>query len=231
MRGEMVMIFNMAHRGASGHEPENTMGAFERAIELGCDGIETDVQLSKDGIPILIHDETVDRTTTNSGFVKDFTCSELRDMGIPSLEQLMILAKLNHIVLNLELKNGIVLYKELEEKVIDIIKKYRMEQSVILSSFNHQSMVKCKKIEASIMTGLLYIENLVQPEKYCKYVGADALHPHYRTVNKEMVEAAHERYMKVNVYTVNEEEDIQNMVEVGADMIISNYPDRVKKYL
>ena len=225
------MIFNIAHRGASGHEPENTMEAFERATMLGCDGIETDVQLSKDGIPMLIHDETVDRTTTRSGFVKDFTCSELRDMGIPSLEQLMILAKLNHIVLNLELKNGIVLYKELEEKVIDIIKKYRMEQSVILSSFNHESMVKCKQIEASIMTGLLYIENLVRPEKYCKYVGADALHPHYRTVSKKMVDAAHERYMKVNVYTVNEEEDIQNMVEVGVDMIISNYPDRVKKYL
>ncbi len=225
------MIFNIAHRGASGYEAENTMEAFEKAIELGCDGIETDVQLSKDGIPVLIHDETVDRTTTSSGFVKDFTCSELRDMGIPSLEQLMILVRLNHIILNLELKNGIVLYKELEEKVITIIKKYHMEQRVILSSFNHESMVKCKQIDASIMTGLLYIENLVHPEKYCKYVGADALHPNYRVVNKKMVEAAHEQYIKVNVYTVNEEEDIQRMIELEVDMVITNYPDRVRKYL
>ena len=162
------MIFNIAHRGASGYELENTMEAFEKAIELGCDGIETDVQLSKDGIPVLIHDETVDRTTEGNGFVKDFTFNELREMGIPSLEQLMILAKLNHIVLNLELKNGIIIYKELEEKVVNIIKKYRMEQSVILSSFNHESMIKCKELDSSIMTGLLYIENLHKPEKYSK---------------------------------------------------------------
>lgn len=225
------MIFNIAHRGASGYELENTMRAFERAIELGCDGIETDVQLSKDGIPMLIHDETVDRTTTKSGYVKDFTCSELLDMGIPSLEQLMILAKLTHIILNLELKNNIIPYKDLEEKVIGIIKKYHMQQSVILSSFNHESMVRCKQIDSSIMTGLLYVENLIHPEKYCKEVGADAIHPHYTSVNKQVVKAAHEKYIKVNVYTVNEEEVIENMVRVGVDMIITNYPDRVNKCL
>ncbi len=224
------MIFNIAHRGASGYELENTMEAFEKAIELGADGIETDVQLSKDGIPVLIHDEKVDRTTKHSGLVKDFTFEELKNMGVVSLEELMILAKLNYIVLNLELKNGNLPYEGLEEKVINIVKKYKMENQVVLSSFNHNSMIKCKSLDSSIMTGVLYVSQLYMPEKYCVNVGADALHPHHCAVNNEMVKAAHEKCKKVHVYTVNEEDDIRKMVDMKVDMIISNYPDIVRKY-
>ena len=224
------MTFNVAHRGASGYEKENTMAAFIKAVALGCDGIETDVQLSKDGIPVLIHDETVDRTTNSAGYVKDMTVEELKMLGIPTLKELLELAQQHDLILNLELKNGIVPYVGLEQMVIDLLKQYRMEQQVILSSFNHISMVICKRLAPEIMTGLLYMEHLYKPYKYCRYAEADALHPHFQTVSLGLIEAAHENGLKVNVYTVNEEEDIKQMVMWGVDMIISNYPDRVAKY-
>lgn len=225
------MTLNIAHRGASGHAPENTMVAFEKAIELGCDGIETDVQISKDGVLVLIHDERVDRTTTGTGYVKAHTFEELDALGVPALEELLILAKKHGILLNLELKNTIVQYPLLEEKVIHMIMDYGMEKQVILSSFNHYSMVKCKSIQPTIETGLLYIEPLYETEKYCLNAGANAIHPDYRTLNKEVVAAAHAKGIKVNPYTINEKADIAYMIEIGVDMIISNYPDRVKEQL
>lgn len=225
------MTLNIAHRGASGHASENTMEAFKKAIALGCDGIETDVQLSKDGVPVLIHDERVDRTTVGTGYVKDHTFEELAALGVPSLEQLLALGKKHEMVLNLELKNTIVQYPQLEEKVIGMVMDYGMEKQVVLSSFNHYSMVKCKAIKPEISTGLLYIEPLYEPEKYCLNAGANAIHPDYRTLNKEVVTAAHARGVKVHPYTINEEKDIDYMIKIGVDMIISNYPDRVKKQL
>lgn len=225
------MILNIAHRGASGYVLENTMEAFEKAIELGCDGIETDVQMSRDGILVLIHDEKIDRTTTGIGYVKDHTFEELHALGIPSLEELLILAKRHKIFLNLELKNSVVAYEGLEEKVIDMVIAYDMVKQVILSSFNHYSVVKCKKLKPAIEVGLLYVEPLYEAEKYCLNAGANAIHPNFRTLNQEIVEAAHMSGIKVHPYTINEEKDIEYMIELGVDMIISNYPDRVKKLL
>lgn len=225
------MTLNIAHRGASGYVLENTMEAFEKAIALGCDGIETDVQISKDGKLVLIHDERVDRTTTGTGYVKDHDFEELKALGVPLLEDLLVLAKKHGILLNLELKNTLVQYPGLEEKVIRMIMDYGMETQVIISSFNHYSMVKCKRLAPQIQTGLLYIEPLYEPEKYCLNAWADAIHPDYRTLNKEVVAAAHDKGVKVHPYTINEESDIDYMIEIGVDMIISNYPDRVKKQL
>lgn len=225
------MSLNIAHRGASGYRKENTIEAFELAIHLRCDGIETDVQLSKDGIPVLIHDEKVDRTTIGKGFVKDFTAKSLQLLGVPLLEELLVLAKKNSVLLNLELKNSSVLYPGLEEKVIELVHKYDMRESILLSSFNHYSIVKCKALDSKIEAGVLYVEPLYQPEKYCQGVGANAIHPHYRTLNYEIVKKAHNAGIKVNPYTINEEEDIRYMIELGVDMIISNYPDRVKECL
>lgn len=133
-----------AHRGASGYAPENTLEAFALAITQGADGIELDVQLTKDGIPVVIHDETIDRVTEKTGFVKDYTLKELKELTvlgnkfpeyssskIPTLEEVLDAVKASGIQVNIELKTGIYWYPEIEQKVADLVKKAGMEELVI----------------------------------------------------------------------------------------------------
>jgi glycerophosphoryl diester phosphodiesterase len=225
------MVQNCAHRGASGDYPENTMLAFEKAIEMGCDGIETDVHLSKDGVLVLIHDEKVDRTTSEKGYVADYPFAELNKLGIPSLEQLIVLAKRHNIFLNIEIKSGLQWYENIEEKLIETLKRYHFIDHTILSSFNHYAMVKCKMLCKEIKTGLLYVEALYKPEKYCAYVGADAIHPNYIVLTKQIVDEIHSYGFRVHPYTVNSKKAMLSMIEIGVDMIITNYPDKLKNLL
>lgn len=234
------MVINFAHRGASGYFPENTMLAFEKAIEMNCTGIETDVQMTKDGVLVLIHDEYVNRTTNGTGLVKDFNFKEISNLDagsylksdfsqcrIPTVEDLINLIKDKDIIINFEIKSGVVIYEGIEEKLIELIYKYKIEDKVILSSFNHYSMVKCKEISKEIKTGLLYMAGLFEPEIYCQHVGADALHPFYMSINKEIVSAAHKRGVQINPFTINDEETMKAMLQLGVDGIITNFPDKL----
>jgi glycerophosphoryl diester phosphodiesterase len=239
------IVVNYAHRGASGYYPENTMLAFEKAVELGCDGVETDVQMTNDGVLVLIHDETVNRTTDGVGYVKDFSFNALRKLSagqryknnknfneiIPTAEELLILALETNIKINFEIKTGIVEYLGIERKLIDLINKYNMKKNVILSSFNHYAMVRCKEIDKEILTGLLYMEGLYRPEVYCRYVGADAIHPYFYAVNSKIVRDTKSEGLLVNPFTVNEESDMKNLINMGVDGIITNFPDKLKKLL
>jgi glycerophosphoryl diester phosphodiesterase len=242
--GGIIMITNFAHRGASAYYPENTMLAFEKAIEMGCTGIETDVQLSKDGVLVLIHDEYLNRTTNGTGLVKDYTLSELQsfDAGsfknksfsqcrIPTAEDLILLVKDKDIIINFEIKSGMIIYEGIEQKLIDLINSHNLQHKVILSSFNHYSMVKCKEISAEIKTGLLYMEGLYHPEKYCSYVGADALHPFYPAADKTIVESAHHLGLQINPFTIDDEKIMKHMIALGVDGIITNYPDKLNKII
>ncbi len=235
---------NIAHRGASGDYPENTMLAFFSAKNLGCDGIETDVQLTKDNIPVLIHDETVNRTTDGKGFVKDYTFSELvkLDAGsnlsnkfscqpIPTLDELMNFAKNENLILNLELKNSIINYSNLEEIVLNKINEYSLSDKIIISSFNHYSMKHFKDIAPNINVGLLYDLNIYRPEKYGKFVGVDALHPSFHSLNSKIVEDCHNENIRINTYTVNTPKDMQTMLKLKVDGIITNYPGVLKKIM
>ncbi|WP_326497923.1 glycerophosphodiester phosphodiesterase [Clostridium sp. ZS2-4] len=239
------MTVNYAHRGASAYYPENTMLAFEKALELGATGIETDVQMTKDGVLILMHDELVNRTTTGRGFIKNYTYKEIRklDAGswfrgdfknikVPSLDELMDLLMDKNIQLNIELKNNIILYEELEEKVIQKIYKYNMQNKVIISSFNHYALEKCKEISPEIKIGLLYIAGLYEPEKYAKRLGAEALHPYFYAVNNdEIIKNIKKTGLMLNPYTVDEESYMKFFVDHGVDGIITNYPDKLNKIL
>jgi glycerophosphoryl diester phosphodiesterase len=238
------MIINYAHRGASGYFPENTMLSFRKAIELGATGIETDVQMTSDGVLVLIHDEYVSRTTNGKGLVKDFTYADLNNLDagswfnekyssekIPTVEQLINLAKSNNILLNLEIKNGEVLYPGIEENLIEMLYKFKYEDKVILSSFNHYSMVHCKEISKEIKTGLLYMSDLYQPEVYCKHTGADALHPYFYSINKDIIDSAKREGILVNPFTVNDEDHMKNLIISGVDGLITNYPDKLKTLL
>lgn len=241
----MKKSLNIAHRGFSGRYPENTMLAFIKAIEAGSDGIETDVQLTKDRVAVICHDETLDRTTTGSGFINNYTYKELCDfdsglnfgkefegLKIPTLDEFLDYVKDKNLYINLELKNGIILYENLEEIVIKKVHDYKLQDNVILSSFNHYSMVHCKKIDSNIKTGLLYEAGLFEPERYAEYVGADALHPQFFSViHKPIVDAIKSKNLKINTYTVNEEKYMKELISLGIDGIITNFPDKLSKLL
>ena len=235
------MVINYAHRGASGYFPENTRHAFIKAVEMGCDGIETDVQMTKDGVLVLIHDERLDRTTTGTGLVKDYSYSELcsLDAGlwygasfagakIPTAVELFLLARDTGISLDLEIKNGIIQYEGIEEKLIELIYCYSLQERVILSSFNHNSMVRCKEIAPDLKTGLLYMEGLYRPSLYARTTRADALHPYFYSINEEIIREAHLEGLLVNTFTVNDPTTMQRLVQIGVDGIITNYPDRLR---
>jgi len=238
------MINNYAHRGASAYYPENTMLSFKKALELGANGIETDVQMTSDGVLVLIHDEYVNRTTSGIGLVKNFTYDELNklDAGswfnkkysnekIPTAQELIVFAKENNLILNLELKNGVIIYPGIEEKLIEMIYKYNYADKVILSSFNHYSIVHCKEISKQIKTGILYMAGIYQPELYCKRIGADALHPYFYSINKEIIDNAKKQGILVNPFTVNEEDVMKDLINAGVDGLITNYPDKLKRVL
>lgn len=238
------MVVNFAHRGASGYYPENTMIAFEWAYKMGADGIETDVQMTKDGVLILFHDEMVNRTTDGVGFIKDYTYNELNklDAGkwfsnefigikIPSVEEVLSYFKNKETVINFEIKNSVIDYKGIEEKLIDVIVNYNMENRVILSSFNHVSMVKCKKINKNIKTALLVEEKLYCPENYVKTALADGIHPHYYSINKETIRNIKKEGLFINTYTVNDANYMRYFIQGGVDGIITNYPDKLKKVI
>lgn len=236
-----MKTLNIAHRGFSGMYPENTMLAFRKAMKAGCNGIETDVQMSKDGVLVICHDELLDRTSNGTGLLKDYTYDELLnfDFGIkfsskfegekiPTLDELLQFAKENHIFLNLELKNGLFSYDGMEKKIIDLIYKYDFKDSVILSSFNHFSMIKCKEIDSSIKTGLLYEGTFVDIEKYCKNIGADALHPQYFSLlDAELTKKIQAEDIMINTYTVNHEIHMEALLDLKVDAIITNYPDKL----
>ncbi|GAA0078475.1 glycerophosphodiester phosphodiesterase [Clostridium sp. CTA-5] len=240
----MKKTLNIAHRGLSGLYPENTMLAFKKALEAGCDGIETDVQLTKDGYAVICHDEELDRTTTGTGLIKDYTLEELmkldagikfgeefKGLKIPTLEEFLEYISDKDIIINLEIKNSIIDYENIEKITYDLVKKYNLEQKVIISTFNHYSVRRCIRLDRTIKTGALYWDCIFEPYNYVQMLGANALHPEYNSVTREIVEKAHDNNLEVNVYTVNKKEDMKKMIDLGVDAIITNYPNILKDLL
>ena len=240
----MKKIINFAHRGASAVCPENTMSAFIKSLELGATGIETDVQMTKDGQLVLIHDETINRTTNGKGFVKDMTIEEIsvQDAGswfgetfkgehIPTLEELLELLRERDTILNIELKNGVFMYPGMEEKVIRLVRKFGMTERVVISSFNHYSLVYCKSIAPEIRTGILYMEGLYRPWDYASTVGADALHANHYAVLPEFVAEATKYGKDYHPFTVNTIDRMKALIEAGVSGIITDYPDQLAELL
>lgn len=220
------------------------MLSFEEAYKLGIDGVETDVQLTKDNVPIIMHDEAVDRTTNGKGMVKDFTFKEIMELDagikfgkefegikIPTLDEFLDFYKDKNQIVNIELKNSIVHYKDLEKIVYKKIYEYHLEKKIIISSFNHYSIKRCMDIDRNIKVGILYWDCIYHPEKYGKALGVDALHPEFNSLNEEIVRDAHSNGLKVNAYTVDEKEDLKKMIQLKIDGIITDCPDRLKKLI
>lgn len=227
-----------AHRGFSGKYPENTMVAFQKAVELGCDGIELDVQLSKDGIPVIIHDENLRRTAGRPGFIKDFTYRELKrfdvscgadaDQGINqilSLKEYFAYIRDYDVITNIELKNGLFRYEGMEKKVVSLVKNFKIEEKVIFSSFNHQSMALCKKILPAVKCGLLTSSWMVGAGAYVKQCGVEYLNPLFTFMTEENMRELRQNQAGAYVWTVDDPAEMARLANLGADGVISNRPD------
>ena len=229
----------IAHRGASGYAPENTMEAFFLAIEQGADGIELDVQLSRDGIPVVIHDETIDRVTDRTGYVKDYTLQELKELTvlkdrfpqysqskIPTLKEVLEAVKPSGIQVNIELKTGIYWYPDIEKKVAGIVEETGMKEKIIYSSFNHYSVQRIKEIVPDAETAYLYSDVILNVEDYARKTKVDGLHPAvYHVKMADFLKKYIKSGLNVRVWTVNEEADMKALTEAGVTAVITNYPD------
>ena len=228
-----------AHRGASAYAPENTLEAFRLAAEMGADGVELDVQLSRDKELVVAHDETIDRVSSGTGYIKDYTLAQLKgfsfnrlfpafkDARIPTLKEVYELLKPTGLTVNVELKTGIILYPDIEKKVLALTAFMGMEDRVIYSSFCHPSLVKIKELDGNSRTGLLYSDGWIDAASYGRHtVGADALHPAlYHLQDLSLIPSARRQGLAVNVWTVNEEQHMEMLVQQGVDAIITNRPD------
>lgn len=229
------------HRGSAGTHPENTMISFKEAARVGADGIELDIQMTRDGVIVVIHDETVNRTTNgkDKGWVKDYTLKQIKKMDvsykfkdqygkceIPTLEEVFDWAKSNQVHINVEFKTGLVSYKGIEEKTLKMIKDYGLEERIVLSSFNHYSLVKCRQLSNSIDLAILYMEGLYEPWDYAKRLKTNGIHPYHQTINKEIVEESKRNGIAVRPFTINDEKKMKQFIDFGCSAIITDHPKK-----
>lgn len=219
-------MLKIAHRGASGYEPENTLIAFEKAMGLNVDGIELDVHLSCDKEIMVIHDETIDRSTKGKGFVKKLSAAQLKKLGIPTLKDVLELVNRNCFV-NIELK-GIGTAKPSADLIEFYIsnKKYKYNDFLV-SSFDWKMLVDIQSVNPQIRIGVITEDTLVDAMAFGKKINAFSIHPDYRLLSKEDVALMQENGFKVFPWTVNSIEDIQKIKSFNVNGIISDFPDRI----
>ncbi len=231
-----------AHRGASGTAPENTLAAFIQAVQFNADGVEVDIQLSRDGHPVICHDHTIDRTSNGQGRIADLTLSELRryDFGswfgeqyreqkILTLTEFMTWFSATGLLLNIEIKNGPVIYQEIEEKTVAILRRFGAIDRTIVSSFFHPSLVLLKQLEPAIKTGALFECRPVDPLQFIASTGADYLHPCWQSLDENWCPAAIAAGIKLHAYTIDTAKEYQFASTCGVSAIFTNFPGRLRK--
>jgi glycerophosphoryl diester phosphodiesterase len=236
-----------AHRGSSAHAPENTLSAFELALKQQADGIELDAKLSADQVVVVIHDQSVERTTNGSGKVRELPFAALRELdagsffdiafkdeSIPTLEE--VFETIGHqTFINIELTNYDSPFDPLPEKVAELVKRHRMGSHVLFSSFHPLVLRRIHQFLPEIPLGFLagpgragflarsYMGRLLVPYQ--------AIHPELSDVTPSLIHRAHQQGHLVNVYTVNEEEDMRQLFNLEVDGIFTDDPLLARKIL
>ncbi len=234
-----------AHRGASGwdkqYAPENTMPAFEKAVAMGADGIELDVQLTRDGEIVICHDEKIDRTSDGTGWLKDYTLKELKQFSfskphpeygkveIPTLEEFFAMMQGNHLTVNIEMKTGLIYYDGLEEKTLNLARKMGLERRILYSSFNHYSLQKLKQIDPQARIALLCGDSFIDIPDYPKRLDAIAVNPSLSIATEEYIAKCHAHGYAVNVWVVDPRVEMKRMVDLGVDAFFTDCPDNARK--
>ncbi len=232
-----------AHRGACREAPENTLAAFEKAIEIGADGVELDVQRTADGILVVTHDETCERLTGLKGKIADLKFAELQkrnfayswagwpDTKLPRLAEVLELFRKTAMIINIELKNSEVLYPGMEQQVIELVDASGLRGQVLYSSFNHASMQRIHRLDPDASTGLLYSNQRAKPWASARRAGAFALHPSdLNLAIPKLVDEAHEKGLRVDVWTVDGAAQWQRCAQLGVDAVITNQPREALAY-
>jgi glycerophosphoryl diester phosphodiesterase len=221
-----------------GHCPENTRASFERALELGADWIELDVHLSRDDALVVIHDETLDRTTNGHGLVREHTLAELRtfDAGggqsIPTLDEVLVWARERGTIVDIEIKNAPIYYTGIEARVVSTLERLAMTEQVIVISFDHAAVSRVKSLDGRITTGVLYACRPTDAGVgLARAAGADAVLPHWAYVTREDVQAAHAAGLSVAPWATSDPEILRELIECGVDAIGTNHPDVLRGVL
>ncbi|MED4583735.1 glycerophosphodiester phosphodiesterase family protein [Brevibacillus choshinensis] len=235
----------MAHRGWSGKAPENTMTAIRLALaEPAIQAMEIDVQLSHDGVPVLIHDFTLGRTTNGKGLVKDRTLQELRvlDAGswldekfagerIPTLDEVLRAVK-GRCTLNIELKATSDMYPGIAEKVLELLEQHDMKQEVYITSFDHELIRHVRQLDATVLTGLIVYGRPVLMMEQLEASGSNILSMGYPYLTRELTVEAIERGYKVVAWTLDDPEHIRMVMSWHPDVqICTNHPDRMLEFV
>ncbi len=228
MKKSEKSILIIGHRGASAIAPANTLKAFEKAIQLKADYVEFDIHISKDEKIVVIHDSDTFNTTGVKGLIKDLTLDQIKNLDagegekIPTLRELISIAR-KKMGFQIEIKSINLL-----DKMIQILKEEDLLSTSIISSFMLDELLKLKLLEPSVKTGLLLPTELVRPtlikRKIVKVAKNNfySIHPHYNITDKEIVDLAHNNSLKVIVWTVNDREIMEKLIEIGVDGIITD---------
>lgn len=225
-------MLKIAHRGAKGYEPENTLKSFQKALDLNADGIELDVHLSSDGHLIVIHDETIDRTTNGKGFVNTFSLAQLKTLLIDGKYQIPTLKEVFDLIdkkclINIELKG-----LGTANKVVAIIEEYIAEKNwnykdFIVSSFDWDLLQETSNLNSNIPIGVLTEENPDRALAFAELIKAFAINPDFQLLNAENVKQMQEKGFLVFPWTVDDEKDIKKIKSYNVDGIISDFPDKL----
>ncbi|MDP3890842.1 glycerophosphodiester phosphodiesterase family protein [Nocardioides sp.] len=247
---EHVRVINTAHRGAMGYAPENTLAAFQLGVDQRADLVEADVQRTKDGVLVLMHDTTLTRTTDVAEVfpdrapwrVSDFTYAEIQQLDagswfseeyagepVPTMAQMVELIRPRRSGILMEVKSP-ALYPGIEQQIADefagfpgYVRSAVASQRLVVQSFDWESMARYHQLQPSVPVGLLgRPDESLLPELA---TWADQINPSFRTFDAAYVEAVHDLGMEVHTYTVNRPEDMHLVLDWGVDGVITNVPD------
>jgi glycerophosphoryl diester phosphodiesterase len=228
----------IAHRGASGHAPENTMAAFKLALELGAKAVELDIHQTKDRELAVIHDFDLKRVGRRKASVKSLAMKELADVdvgswfdkrfkseGVPPLEEVLDLCD-GKAVVHVELKKGSSLYHGIEEQVVDLIQRRKAHEAIVVSSFDHDALYRVRSIDSKVRIGYLRgLATMRTSFRELKELKAESLHMSLRQLDARVVRETHHHGFKLNIYTVNAPKDVARLAKMGVDGIFCNFPE------
>jgi glycerophosphoryl diester phosphodiesterase len=227
------------HRGASFLQPENTISAFEKALQIGVDGIEFDVRLCKDGEVVVFHDPQVDRLTDGKGWVKNLSLNELKKLKItinsnnvletvPTLKEVFNLVK-DKIYMDIEIKAETFRNIGIEQKVVNLVKEFNLRENIIVSSFSPVVLRRFHLIAPEIKIGFIYSDNTFFNRWFAKRFGIFSWHPASYLVNERSLAKARRLNREVHAWTVDNTQEMKRLIKLGIDGIISNKPEVLKE--
>jgi glycerophosphoryl diester phosphodiesterase len=229
--------FIIGHRGAMGHAPENTLASFARALEMGVDAIELDVQLSQDGEVVVIHDDQLERTTNGRGLVRDHSLASLKSLDAGSSfgadfegESIPTLAEVFELIADrtpviVEIKNLPLPYAGIEARVLEVAAKAGVLERVQIISFDHPTVKRARELNSEVATGLLYVGRLLDPVGLARQAGASAICPHWSSIQAMDVRLAHQAGVSVHPWVTSDVQIIRRLVALDVDSVATNDPD------